>query len=1022
MVFRTFFILRDRSVKTLYLAVFATLACLWQGTGLASARQPSAHQFLVAQADEDLMGDLEASLEDETPAAENASGDEAQTAEETETATEEETPAPQEDEEVEEESAGEPENQDPQSAEPAAPAAENSMPDTNADPAAAIPNNTNADEAASLEDELEGLTGEDQPTNDESPQESGADEDSLQKSLEQDEIEAIEAPSMGQENPEESDQARSMEPGKVESLKDVTEGTVFKQQKVLDTAIKRLKFSRSDMENGILIKRTDRGVASSAAYDGFTGLFRTISSEMNDRNSFRFGSHISFYHSPLLWDNVSQSHLDAVGFFTYSVLPMLELRIAANASGHSSGESGRYKSDPLFQILGDIQLGGKYVYSVLPYLNISGLLDLKFYTNIEKFGVRFDTFSSLIMAGGSFDFRDQPWFDMPFPLRGHLNVGYFIDNSVHLLPDVDELTASSFFGLGVSPGDKLYLRLGFDVPWDPWQFFLEYSTDQYFNVPEDAGISVNKWSQSPQRITPGIRYNPVENIMLDFAFDMSFGMQSLVKVFNDLQPSSNPYALNFGVSYEWNPKGWGVYDLRGQIQGIIVDADSGEPVGGAIIEYVDSPAHSAQVAYDETGEFLSYRLPPGVLKIRVYKEEYEPRIIETEVVSKEAIEEKFFLRKKGGLTEALGIIMGEIVDRDGNAVVADVSFGDGSIDPVVSSSEDGSFVKMVPPGLYIVSIRAEGYEEKNYEVPVDPEKKTRLDVQLISGEQVGAFGGTVVDQDGRPLSARIEFLDAQIEPMDADAFGGFFRVLPPGLYKVSVVLGGYSRRLLEIPIETDQKTTVDITLEAEHKEGAFEGTVLSSTNKPLAAIIVFDDTSIPPIPADPETGTFLKLLPPGNYGITIQSPGYGSKQYEVPIIDGKKTVKDFILENVLRRKEGLAHIEGNRIVTTRPLGFEPGSDLMNNISFEILADVAKLVLQDSVRALRIEVHTNNLGPGAANMALSEKRAQVIVQYLQTLGVPIAKLRPSGMGEEQPIAPNDNAEGRAQNERVELYIE
>ena len=222
---------------------------------------------------------------------------------------------------------------------------------------------------------------------------------------------------------------------------EVTAPTVFREKKILETAIERLRFGR-DLGNGIVIVRRARGTASSPSWDGYTGLMRTVSAEMNDQYSFRFGGHVSFYHTNLHWDSVRQTHLDAVGFFAYSVLPMLEVRAAANAVGHSSGRTRQYLTDPLFQILGDLTLGGKYTQPLLPYLNVMGLTDLKFYTGVRKLGPRFDAFSTNFVVGASLDFREMDRVNLPFPLRLHTNVGYFLDQSWKLSDSMPVKTAS----------------------------------------------------------------------------------------------------------------------------------------------------------------------------------------------------------------------------------------------------------------------------------------------------------------------------------------------------------------------------------------------------------------------------------------------------------------------------------------------------------------------------------------------------------------------------------------------------
>jgi OmpA-OmpF porin, OOP family len=89
------------------------------------------------------------------------------------------------------------------------------------------------------------------------------------------------------------------------------------------------------------------------------------------------------------------------------------------------------------------------------------------------------------------------------------------------------------------------------------------------------------------------------------------------------------------------------------------------------------------------------------------------------------------------------------------------------------------------------------------------------------------------------------------------------------------------------------------------------------------------------------------------------------------------------------------------------------------------ADLAKLgqaltPILASGANVRIEGHTDSLGPDAYNQRLSQKRAESVKLYLvQHFALPPEHLLADGFGKSQPIAPNDSAEGRAQNRRVQV---
>ncbi len=66
-------------------------------------------------------------------------------------------------------------------------------------------------------------------------------------------------------------------------------------------------------------------------------------------------------------------------------------------------------------------------------------------------------------------------------------------------------------------------------------------------------------------------------------------------------------------------------------------------------------------------------------------------------------------------------------------------------------------------------------------------------------------------------------------------------------------------------------------------------------------------------------------------------------------------------------------------------------------------------------------HTDNTGSAGYNQDLSERRASSVASVLRSGGVSSSRIRIRGAGENQPIATNQTAAGRAQNRRVDITI-
>ena len=80
-----------------------------------------------------------------------------------------------------------------------------------------------------------------------------------------------------------------------------------------------------------------------------------------------------------------------------------------------------------------------------------------------------------------------------------------------------------------------------------------------------------------------------------------------------------------------------------------------------------------------------------------------------------------------------------------------------------------------------------------------------------------------------------------------------------------------------------------------------------------------------------------------------------------------------------------------------------------------------LVLAESVK-IKIIGHTDAQGNPDANKVLSKGRAQAVVDYLISKGIPANRFQEvDGKGQDEPIGNNSTSEGRAKNRRVEIAL-
>ncbi len=105
------------------------------------------------------------------------------------------------------------------------------------------------------------------------------------------------------------------------------------------------------------------------------------------------------------------------------------------------------------------------------------------------------------------------------------------------------------------------------------------------------------------------------------------------------------------------------------------------------------------------------------------------------------------------------------------------------------------------------------------------------------------------------------------------------------------------------------------------------------------------------------------------------------------------------------------------------------SGLMFTINSDKIADSAKADLEAAAAVfnkypetnIHIEGHTDDTGKDDFNMALSEKRANAVANYLISKGVAASRIEKKWYGESQPKYPNDSEANRQLNRRVELGV-
>lgn len=101
--------------------------------------------------------------------------------------------------------------------------------------------------------------------------------------------------------------------------------------------------------------------------------------------------------------------------------------------------------------------------------------------------------------------------------------------------------------------------------------------------------------------------------------------------------------------------------------------------------------------------------------------------------------------------------------------------------------------------------------------------------------------------------------------------------------------------------------------------------------------------------------------------------------------------------------------------------FESGKADISPDSIGLLDRLIATTLRCPTTNIEIGGHTDTDGDAAANVTLSQKRAEAVLNYLIRAGLSSERLTAVGFGSAQPMASNDTAEGKAQNRRIDFVV-
>jgi outer membrane protein OmpA-like peptidoglycan-associated protein len=168
--------------------------------------------------------------------------------------------------------------------------------------------------------------------------------------------------------------------------------------------------------------------------------------------------------------------------------------------------------------------------------------------------------------------------------------------------------------------------------------------------------------------------------------------------------------------------------------------------------------------------------------------------------------------------------------------------------------------------------------------------------------------------------------------------------------------------------------------------------------------------------SDPNSGSYKIILPHGKkYGYMALAEGYYSvtKYLDLTNLESYSEVDE---QNLF-----MAPVLKDQVVRLNNVFFKDETDELMPESLCELDRFVSFLKTNKKITVEISGHTDSKGDAAKNMELSQRRAQKVADYCIEKGIKKDRLIAKGYGGKEPIAFNNDEDGRAMNRRIEFKV-
>ncbi len=551
---------------------------------------------------------------------------------------------------------------------------------------------------------------------------------------------------------------------------------------------------------------------------GSTGLFHTIEAGSDAPGTFGIGIHGAFFKDKN-YLNLNEEHTYMWGGLNLRITPIkyLEIFTGLEARANQSNQS----DPPLFQSLGDFNIGLKGIFSPIDMLGLGLIFGMEFKNPVGDVSVSFDGLTFPLGLLATVDFAK---IKKILAGRFHFNAIYRFDNSAHLIRDVENsrggcdvdtngdgivdysgcLDPIERKGLEIDRTDQFRFAMGIDAAFPYVTGLFEYVIDipvnrQKFTCPlganpsnpYDSCMDYEGFAGMRQFLSVGVRVlPPIKTLTVDFGVDV--GLAGYARSVQELAPT-DPYRIVFGLTYNFDPFAAKKVPVETKpcapvvapepilpqpiISGYVHDAaDPNLAVSGAAVKYMGSEMNP-QLA-DSQGRFTSYPMPVGKLTVAVRADGYEDATFEVDIPDPRDAE----LTTAGMPAdegEAMPIVVKldcplvkkvetgrltiKVEGKDGALAAADVQISDGTDTAGGSTNVAGELTMEAPAGRYTVTVSKTGFFDKERPVEVTVGGDSSLDIVLT---EVPAESSVELGKERITIKKRVMFKSGSNELED----------------------------------------------------------------------------------------------------------------------------------------------------------------------------------------------------------------------------------------------------------------